>query len=104
MPEPIKATSCPHCGKELKIPEAYFGKVLRCKGCHKTFVAGQAKATKAVAEKPTTAKTNDKQPAPKVKPEEPKPQKVLSEEPPVLEPASAPSPLVQQLARRQRTG
>lgn len=32
--------SCPHCGKVLKVKDAWSGKTLKCPGCSKTFKVG----------------------------------------------------------------
>jgi len=104
MPDMVPATACPHCGKDLRIPNQFFGKVLRCKACHKTFVAGQFKSDKPTSEAPCTPKpiTTLTEPAKPAGLKSPPPADEPSAPSPPVEPA--PSPFVQQLVQRQRSG
>ncbi len=57
-------TTCPTCGKVLKVPEAALGKMIRCKACDTTFkVAEPGVAPKPTAAKPTAAKPTVAKPA-----------------------------------------
>jgi hypothetical protein len=107
MPDLVKATACPHCGKELKIPQALFGKVLRCKACHKTFVPGKHQAAKPV-EKAAVKKEPSPLPEKQAEPTKPPAAAVEAKqnmsEPAVVELRPEPSGLAQQIARRQRWG
>lgn len=54
------ATSCPHCGKSLNVPQEVVGKIGRCPQCHQTFtVAVSAPETSSAntEDKPSTALT-----------------------------------------------
>lgn len=56
---PVTAT-CPQCQATYKLPEAVFGKSVRCKKCAKVFIAGKAPAAiaaKAAADRPVAKKT-----------------------------------------------
>ena len=77
-------TTCPSCGKVLKVPEAALGKMIRCKACDTTFKVAEPGAApkpsvakpaiaKPVVAKPTVAKPTAAKPAvAKAKPPAPK--------------------------------
>ena len=57
-------TTCPNCGKNLKVPAQFAGKMIRCKQCETTFEVPSPGAAKPATAKPATAKPATAKPAP----------------------------------------
>ncbi len=56
-------TTCPNCGKNLKVPAQFAGKMIRCKQCETTFEVPSPGAAKPATAKPATAKPATAKPA-----------------------------------------
>ena len=88
-------TTCPNCGKVLKVPDAAIGKVIRCKACEGMFEvadpAAKPKPKPAVA-KPAVARPTAAKPA-TAKPAVAKPAITKPAAPKVEEPKAADAPL-----------
>jgi hypothetical protein len=70
---------CPNCDKPLKVPDAVFGKKIKCKFCSHPFVAEDpdekpAKGKPAVKPSKPGAKARKEEPKPEPKKEDPKPE------------------------------